>query len=553
MKILFRGGTIVDGTGKPGFRGDLLVEGDKIAGIRRESEPDPGWELGPDALILDADGLVVAPGFIDTHSHSDLYCLSHPQVLPKVMQGVTTEIVGQDGLGAAPVPEGTAGQGGFGNAPSDAGIFKEWKEFLLPLDGSMDEKDRESFRTLSAYLDLVDRTGPGPNIGCCLPHGNVRVSVLGTGAVKPDEGQLHAMEDLTLRDLQEGAFGLSTGLIYPPCSYAETEELVAICRGAAKAGRRLVIHQRSEADDIISSMQEVFDICRRSGAGVHFSHFKVCGRKNEQKLPQMLALLDQAEREGIEVTFDQYPYPMGSTMLSACLPPDAKTGGPDGMMAILSDPAGRKRIRQEILTDDNSWDNFFSFAGPDHIYISGVRTEKNQSKVGKSLTELAQILGKAACDVLFDLLLEEKGDVSMVDFYGTENQVRTLLLRPEMNVCTDGLYSGHPHPRLYGTYPRILGKYVREEKLLTLEAAIRKMTGKPAETFAIKGRGKIREGYQADLVVFDPAEVADTATFESPGQYPRGIHCVCVNGIPEVLHGQPTGNCGGRALRRQDS
>lgn len=582
MRTLFWGGTIVDGTGSPGCQGNLLVEGDRItkvqlrgcaaAGNTGAMIPDAGAacaKAGSDLKVIDCRGLVVAPGFIDTHSHSDLYCLSHPEILPKVMQGVTTEIVGQDGLSAAPCPDQ---------------YRDKWEEILRPLDGRVEKKALEKiqqtawkgaeaedgiccqktaagnpYRDTETYLRLVEAVHPGPNIGLCVPHGNVRMEAMGLSSEKPDCAQLSLMQRVVSREMECGAFGLSTGLIYPPCSYADEEELAAICRAAARMGRKLVIHQRSEADDILDSMREVFRICRKSGAGVHFSHFKVCGRQNERKLTAMLQLLDEAEEEGIDVSFDQYPYPMGITMLSACLPPEALKDGLSGEMKLLQDPSFRAACARRMMSgsmtsqDDGrqeKWDNFFDFAGPDNIYISGVKTPKNRDKVGMNLTQIAQMRGISPADAVFDLLLDEENDVSMVDYYGTEDQVGTLLQRPEMNVCTDGLYTDHPHPRVYGTYPRILGRYVREQKLLPLESAVRKMTGRPAEVFRIRQRGILREGNYADITVFDPDRIRDTATFERPAMYPEGILHVCVNGVMEVMDGEYTGRPSGCALRK---
>ncbi|MEG1778397.1 MAG: amidohydrolase family protein, partial [Angelakisella sp.] len=341
----------------------------------------------------------------------------------------------------------------------------------------------------------------------------------------------------------------STGLIYMPCAYGRTEEVIEMCKVVAEFDGLFVIHQRSEADTILESMEEVIRIGRESGVRIHYSHFKVCGKKNWDKIDKVVALLEKAQAEGVKVSFDQYPYVAGSTMLGVILPPWVHDGGTDNLVKRLHDPELRKKMVADIEAGIPGWDNFVDFAGLDNIFVTSVKTEKNKDAIGLSLIELGKLRGKDTFEATFDLLMEEENAVGMVDFYGTEEHVKLFMKRPEMNACTDGLLGGKPHPRVYGAFPRILGKYVREDKALTLEEAIRKMTGKPAETFHISERGLLQDGYFADLVLFNPDTIIDKGTFTDPVQFPEGIARVIINGQTTVKDGKHTGNRAGLVLR----
>lgn len=345
--------------------------------------------------------------------------------------------------------------------------------------------------------------------------------------------------------------GLSTGLIYIPCAYGESRELIEMCKVVAEYDGVFVIHQRSEADTILDSMREVIEIGRQSGVKVHWSHFKVCGKQNWDKIDAVLELLDQARAEGITVSFDQYPYVAGSTMMGAILPPWVHDGGTDKAVARLADPELRKKMVSDMENGIPGWDNFVDFAGFENIYVTSVKTEENADAVGLSIVELAKKRGTDPYTAAFDLLLQEENAVGMVDFYGTEEHVRRFMRRPEMNVCTDGLLCpGKPHPRLYGSFARVLGRYARKEGVLTLEEAVRKMTGKAAQVLSLKDRGLIREGMHADITVFDAATILDKGTFTDPIQFPDGIAYVIVNGEVAVDHGAHTGALNGRVIRR---
>lgn len=530
MKKLIKNGLVVDGSGNPGFKADVLLDGEKIAKIGSVSEGE-----AEGAEVIDAEGFVVAPGFIDTHSHSDLQILVDPEVAPKVMQGITTEILGQDGISMAPLPKQ---------------YVSPWRKNLAGLDGDSDDIDW-NYETTENYLKMIDAVKPGLNECYLVPHGNIRMEAMGLENRLPNEEELEKMRQITRREMEAGAVGLSTGLIYMPCAYSESKEIIEMCKVVAEYDGSFVIHQRSEADTILDSMEEVIKIGRESGVKIHYSHFKVCGKKNWDKIDKVVELLEKAEAEGIRVSFDQYPYVAGSTMLGVILPPWVHDGGTDKVLERLADPELRKKMVYDIEHGIPGWDNFVEFAGLDQIFVTSVKNKKNEDAVGLSLMQLGELRGKDPYDATFDLLLEEENAVGMVDFYGTEEHVQRFMKRPEMNVCTDGLLGGKPHPRVYGAFPRVLGKYVREDKALTLEEAVYKMTGKPAATFNMTGRGILKEGNYADICIFNPDTVIDKGTFTDPVQYPEGIEYVLVNGETTVANGKHTGKRNGVVLRKK--
>jgi N-acyl-D-amino-acid deacylase len=526
MSIRIENARIIDGTGSPATPGCVRVED----GVITHAGP-----AAPEAdRTIDANGRVVCPGFIDTHSHSDLAVMEAPFIWPKIRQGVTTEILGQDGISMAPLP--------IRHIPA-------WRKNLSGLEGESETLDW-TWETTDGYLARLERSGAGTNLCYLAPHGNVRMEAMGLDGRPAGPGDLTVLQAVLRREFEAGAFGLSTGLIYPPCTYADQAEMEALCFVAAEFGRPLVIHQRSEADTILESMAEVLDIARHTGVHVHFSHFKICGKYNADKFEPVLALLDQAADEGLKVTIDQYPYVAGSTMLGAILPPWAHAGGTDKLLERLADEKARARMLRDIRDGIPGWDNFVAFAGADGIFVTSVRTQANGDAIGKTLVQLGEMRGKPPLEAALDLLLQEENAVGMVDFYGLEEHVKAFMARPEMNVCTDGLLGGTPHPRTYGAFPRVLGKYVREEQVMPLETAIRKMTGKPAETFKIDKRGLLKPGYHADVVLLDPDTVRDKGTYTEPRQHPVGIDLVMVNGT--VLHGptaEDTPTPSGRVLR----
>lgn len=536
MKILIKNALIVDGTGDDRFNGSVMIEDDRIKKVLHNPPESVVKDLEEKAdRVIDAGGYVLSPGFIDTHSHSDLKVLSEPELLPKLHQGITTEVLGQDGISMAPLPNR---------------YIEAWRENLAGLDG-IDENLDWGYENTANYLCMIENAHPALNEAYLLPHGNIRMEAMGLMNRPATEEDIDKMREITRREMEAGCIGISSGLIYMPCAYGNTEELIEICKVANEYGGIFVVHQRSEADSILSSMDEIIRIGRESGISVHFSHFKVCGKPNWKYIDGMMEKLDEAETLGLKVSFDQYPYIAGSTMLGVILPPWAHDGGEDKLVERLGNETDRRHMKKDIQNGIKSWDDFIQFAGTDGIYITSVASEKNQDAVGLNLDELGKKRGKDPLDAAFDLLREEKDAVGMVDFYGTEEHVVRIMKRPEMNLCTDGLLSGKPHPRVYGAFPRVLGKYVREEKALTLEEAVFKMTGKAAESMNIKERGCIKEGYFADLVIFNKDTVTDRGTFTDPCRYPDGIEYVIVNGTVELEHGKENGLRAGKVLRRR--
>ncbi|MDR1934630.1 MAG: D-aminoacylase [Candidatus Accumulibacter sp.] len=528
MRTLIANGLIIDGSGSPAVPGHLAMEDEKIVGIA------PMESAGFDTVI-DVKGCVVCPGFIDTHSHSDIEVFKQPQLLPKLMQGITTEFIGQDGVSAAPLP---------------LEFIQPWRKNIAGLDGDTDRLDW-TFETTENFLELLGKNGSGTNLCYLAPHGNLRMAARGLGGGLASDEELERLCAILRRELEQGCFGLSTGLVYIPCAYADTRELTELCKVTADHSVPLVIHQRSESDDILDSMAEVIAVGRDSGVWIHFSHFKLCGKNNAPLFDRVLETLDSGSAAGVRISFDHYPYLAGSTMLGVILPPWAHDGGTDKLLQRLMSRDERKKMIRDIRTGIRGWDNFVSFAGLDGIVITNVKTEKNSDAIGKNLVQLGEMRSKEPLEAVFDLLWQEDNAVTMVDFYGLEEHIKALMKRPEMNVCTDGLLGGVPHPRVYGAFARVLGKYVREEKILSLPEAIHKMTGKPASVFGLRDRGQLRENSAADIVVFDPETIRDKGSYENPRQYPEGIRHVFVNGHAAIRDGRPVPSVlAGKVLRK---
>jgi len=526
MLIKIENAVIIDGSGKEKYTGSLAIKDNLILSVG--TVPDLEYDT-----IIDIKGKVLSPGFIDTHSHSDLMVFEDPKILPKIMQGITTEVLGQDGVSMAPLPKK---------------YIDIWRRNISGMDGYSDSVNYD-YETTKGYLNLLESAKPSSNLSYLVPHGNIRMEVMGLENRPATKNELEKMKDIVRREMKGGAIGMSTGLIYIPCAYAQTEELIELCKAVAEFDGIFVTHQRSESDNIVASMKEIFEVGRASGVKVHFSHFKICSKKVWDKADELINMIHEAEQEGIRVSFDQYPYIAGSTTLGVILPPWAHDGGNDKLMERLQDPEQREKMTKAIKTE-TEWDNFIDFAGFDKIVITSVTKKENERFLGKSLAEIAQMQGKDPFNSSYDLLLDEKNSIGMVDYYGTEDNVKAFMQCDEMNLCTDGLLGpGKPHPRVYGSFPRFLRKYCKEEKVVSLEHAIRKMTGKAADTFCLKNRGYLREGYYADLVVFDPNTISDVGTFTDPIAYPKGIEYVFVNGIKTVENGKHTGARNGSIIR----
>lgn len=505
--LIIRNGKIIDGTGSPWYYGDIGISNGIIKKIGKLNHIES-------VETIDAQRQIVSPGFIDMHTHSDLVILDEPLIEAKVRQGITTDLLGQDGIAAAPLP---------------SEYVSPWKKNMAGLNGT--PPIEWDWRTVGDYISKIEANKPSYNLAVLVPHGNIRMEVMGLDNRLATDQEIEQMQRVLRRSLDEGAVGLSTGLIYPPCCFAEMKELEALCQVIAEYGVPLVIHQRSEGDEILESMQELVDMMKRCGAHLHFSHLKNCGKDNWHKTADVLKTIDLARADGLEVTFDQYPYTAGSTMLSAILPPWAHDGGSEKMLERLKDSVQRKRMVSEMATALKGWDSISKWADWDGIIITAVATEESQGYVGKTIKEIGAIKNTTDyANLALDLILQEKNAVGMIDFVMNEESVQAILAHPAGTIGSDGLLGGEPHPRAFGSFPRILGKYVRENHVLSLEEMIRRMTSQPARIIGLQDRGIIREGMAADIVIFNPDSIIDQATYETPRQHNKGIDYVIVNG-----------------------
>ncbi|OLD27848.1 MAG: hypothetical protein AUJ04_02955 [Acidobacteria bacterium 13_1_40CM_3_55_6] len=527
--LIIKNGRVVDGSGRHGFKADVAIKGNRIARIGNLRGAKAKREI-------DARGQIVAPGFIDMLGQSETFVLIDPRAMSKVMMGVTTEITGE----------------GESIAPVNDRILKEQEDFNRRFNLTVD------WRTLDEYFKRLGKQGAGVNLGTFVGATQVREYVIGYDDRPPTPAELEQMKKLVAEAMKDGALGVSTSLQYVPARFAKTDEIVELAKVAHQYGGIYISHQRSEANAIDDSMKEVFAIARRANIPAEIWHFKTAYKKNWGRMPEMLRRIEAARRQGLKITADVYPYVAGSTSLSACLPPWALAGGTDRMIARLKDPATRARLKQEIGADSNAWENIYlGSGGPSGILIGSVVNRDLESSQGKRLSEIATAQNKDPLDALFDFIIADRGQTGAIFFMMSEADMNAALKSPLVSICTDSsaratdgpLAGSKSHPRGWGTYPRILGHYVRDLHLMPLELAIHKMTGLPASNVGLKQRGLIREGYFADITIFDPKTVIDRATFEEPNQYPVGINFVIVNGQIEVDNAQRTPALAGRVLR----
>ncbi|MEN6471648.1 MAG: D-aminoacylase [Clostridiaceae bacterium] len=530
MKTLLKNAWIVDGTGSKGFGGDLLLENDRIAAV----EP-AGVLRGEFDQTIDAAALTAAPGFIDTHSHSDLEALLKPAILPKLHQGITTEVLGQDGISMAPLKKE---------------YVAAWRQNIGGLEGDSDLVRWDELETVGGYLHALKSASPLANYAYLAPHGNLRLSAMGMCADKADGAQLKRMEQELRCALEAGAAGLSTGLVYTPCVYAASEELTRLCHVLHEYDRPFVVHQRYESDRIAESMEELLEIALHTGAHLHISHFKITGARNAHKRFEVFALIERYRERGVRFTADQYPYIAGSTMLGRIIPPWAHAGGTDELLSRLTDHTQRERIKSDIRHTETVWDNMVSVCSEAGIVVTSVTKPQNERFVGHNIVEIGGMTGSDPLDAAMDLLVDERNKVGMICKNGVEEVMRDILVRKDVNVCTDGLLGGTPHPRVYGAFPKVIASYVRAEKLLSLEEAIRKMTSQAASAMGLKERGALKPGYFADIVLFDAEEITDVGDYRNPRRYARGVRYVFVNGKKALdSSGVREGAASGKVLR----
>jgi len=528
--LLIAGGRIVDGTGAPWFAADVCVYGDRIAAIR------PG-ESARSARRIDAAGLVVAPGFIDMLGQSEYWVLRDSRVASKIMQGITTELTGEASFTSV----------GHPNARR-----------LHPFAAMFDAEKVPGFDNLAGYLRVLDRQPPTINLGTFISAGGVREGVVGREDRAATAAELKEMEAQVADAMQAGAFGVATSLQYVPDRFARTEELVALARVAGRFGGSYITHQRSEADEIDASLDEVFRIAREAGVPATIHHLKAAYKQNWGRMPAVLRRLEQARGDGLDVAADQYPYIAGSNPLDASLPVWAREGGRAAMVTRLKEPATRAKIKAEILQPTSNWENqYLGSGGAAGILVSSVSRAALKRFQGRTLDDIAKAERKHPLDVLMDIIADDDTTGSGIMFFMNEDDMRLALKHPLVMLGTDsgGMAPDSPpptagvHPRAWGSAARILGKYVREEKLLSLEEAVRKMTSIPAQRMRLWDRGVVRPAAFADLVVFDATTIRDRATFEQPKQYADGVRYVLVNGQLVVDGGQITSARPGRALR----
>jgi dihydroorotase/N-acyl-D-amino-acid deacylase len=527
--VLITNGHIIDGTGSPWYGGDVGIRNGRIAAI--------GHLTGATATRrVDAKGMVVAPGFIDMLGQSELTILVNPHLPSKIYQGITTEITGEGGS-VAPL-----------NDKIIAADRVTYEHFKITPD----------WRDLSQYFARLEKQGIGINFATYVGATQVRRMVLGDSDVAPTSAQLDRMKAIVRQAMQQGARGVSTSLQYAPAPYAKTDELIALASEAAKFGGVYATHMRSEGADVLGALDEAIRIGREAPIPVEIWHIKAAGKPNWGRMPQIVAKIDSARASGVDITANTYAYPAWFNSMSAFVPPWAHDGGDKALIARLKDPAMRARMRNDMESSDATWDNEWQeIPGPDAVLVSVVQNPKLLPLQGKTLADIAKARGTDPINTLFDILVEDEAFTECAVFAMSEPDILLALQQPWTSVdndsqgtAPDGLLGReHPHPRAYGTFPRILRKYVREDHVLTLENAIRKFSALAAQKMRLADRGVLKEGMWADVVVFDPNQIRDVATFENPNQLSVGMRYVLVNGVPVIAEGKMTNALPGKVLR----
>ena len=525
--VVVRHGMIYDGSGAAPLRGDVAIKGDRIVYVGPRA-PGKGKEE------FDAKGRAVAPGFINMLAHPEESLLVDGRALSDLRQGVTLEVMGEISMG-----------------PLNERMKRQFR------DNQADLKYDVDWTTLGEYLDGLAKKGIAPNIASFVSTGTVRTYVLGEDDVQPDAAQLGQMRGLVRQAMEEGALGVTTALIYTPFTYAKTDELVTLAAESGRCGGMYIAHMRSEGDRLLEAIDETIDIAKRSGAPAEIYHLKVAGRRNWGKLDAVIAKIEAARASGTRITADMYTYPAGATGLDAAMPPWVQEGGLEKWIERLKDPAVRKRVAAEMADPASPWENLGQAAGPEGMLFLQFKNPALRQYIGKTLAEVAKARGQTPEETMMSLVVEDGTRVGVAYFLMSEDNIRRQVALPWMSFGSDAEGSApegeflkySPHPRAYGNFARLLAKYVREEKVITLQDAVRKLTGLPASVLSLTDRGLLKPGHYADVVVFDPATVQDHATFAEPHQLSTGVEQVWINGVRALKDGEATRQWSGRVVR----
>jgi N-acyl-D-amino-acid deacylase len=525
---VIKNGTVYDGSGGEGQLVDLAIKGDRIAGVG-------DFKNAKAKTIIDAKGLAVAPGFINMLSWSNESLIQDGRSQSEIRQGVTTEIMGE-GESMGPVND---------------------RVRTVMLKQQADIKYEIKWNTLAEYLQYLEKRGISCNVASFVGATTIRANVIGFDDRAPTPQELEQMRELVRKEMEAGALGIGTSLIYPPAFYAKTEELIELCKVAAKYKGKYISHMRSEGNQLFEAFDELLRIAREGGIPAEVYHIKAAGQKNWDKIDNLLSRIESAQKEGLNIRANMYTYTAAGTGLDACLPPWTEDGGYPALFKRLRDPATREKIKAEVQIDSDKWENLYLAAGsPDKILLVGFKSEKLKPLTGKTLAEVAKMRGKDPIDTAMDLIAEDESRIGTVYFLMSEENVKKEIAKPWISFGSDEasqapenpFLKSNPHPRAYGCFARVLGKYVRDEKVITLPEAIRRLSAQPATNLGLDHRGMLKEGMFADVVVFDPATIADRATFEKPHQYAVGMKHVFVNGAQVLKAGGHTGAKPGRAV-----
>ncbi len=527
--LLIKGGTVYDGSGAEGKRADVAMRGDRIAGVGDFSKASA-------KQTIDASGLAVAPGFINMLSWATESLIQDGRSQSDLRQGVTTEIMGE-GESMGPVNDRV-------------------RQHMI--QAQTDIKYDITWKTLAEYLQFLEKRGISCNVASFLGATTVREYVIGFDDRAPTPAELERMRTLVKDAMEHGALGIGSSLIYPPAFYAKTDELIELCKVAAKYHGRYISHMRSEGNRLFEALDELIKISHEAGIPAEIYHLKAAGKSNWKKEDELLARIEAAQKKGLKISANMYTYTAGGTGLDACLPPWTADGGPPALFKRLRDPATRAKIAKEVRTPSDEWENWYLGAGsPDRILLVGFKSEKLKPLTGKTLAEVAKMRAKDPVETVMDLIAEDESRINTIYFVMSEENVRKQMTKPwiafgsdEASQAPEGVFlKSNPHPRAYGNFARVLGKYARDEKALTLADAVHRLSGLPATRLGLDHRGFLREGMFADVVVFDPATITDHATYEKPQQYATGVRDVFVNGVQVIKDGDHTGAKPGRALR----